>query len=208
MKSTIAVVLALFAAPPASAITMEMVTVGNAGNAPDTRYNSTGFGSVGYSYQIGKYEVTNAQYVEFLNGVDPTAVNARGLYTGFMGSDARGGIILNATAANGLKYEIRPNRGSDPVAFVSWYDAIRFTNWLHNGQGTGDTEHGAYTLAPLGAGGIPLNGSAIARTAGAKWWLPSEDEWCGSFTYIALVCPIKTATCVTWMSGRLSLSHS
>ena len=35
-----------------------MVTVGNAGNAPDTRYGATGFGSVGSVYQIGKYEVT------------------------------------------------------------------------------------------------------------------------------------------------------
>jgi formylglycine-generating enzyme required for sulfatase activity len=33
-----------------------------------------------------------------------------------------------------------------PVHFVSFYDALRFANWLTNGQGGGDTETGAYTL--------------------------------------------------------------
>ena len=59
--------------------------------------------------------------------------------------------------------------------FVSWYDSIRFANWLHNGQGSGDTENGAYTL--LGGTPTPSNGNSITRNAGAKWWLPSEDEW-------------------------------
>ena len=36
--------------------------------------------------------------------------------------------------------------GNKPVNYVSWYDSIRFANWLHNGQGPGDTETGAYTL--------------------------------------------------------------
>ena len=35
-----------------------MVTIGNAGNAADT----TGYGAVGYTYQISKYEVTGAEF--------------------------------------------------------------------------------------------------------------------------------------------------
>jgi formylglycine-generating enzyme required for sulfatase activity len=58
---------------------------------------------------------------------------------------------------------------------VSWYDAIRFANWLQNGQGSGDTETGAYTL--LGGSAVPTNADSIARNAGATWFLPSEDEW-------------------------------
>ena len=27
-----------------------------------------------------------------------------------------------------------------PVNFVSYFDAMRFTNWLENGQGSGGTE--------------------------------------------------------------------
>ena len=45
-----------------------VVTVGPAGNSAD----STGLGSVSYEYHIGKYEVTNAQYVGFLNAVAAT----------------------------------------------------------------------------------------------------------------------------------------
>ena len=40
--------------------------------------------------------------------------------------------------------------------YVTWYDTIRFANWLNNGQGTGDTETGAYTL--LGGTPTPSNG--------------------------------------------------
>lgn len=59
--------------------------------------------------------------------------------------------------------------------YVSWYDSIRFANWMHNGMGAGDTENGAYTL--LGGTPTPSNGNSITRNPGAKWWLPSEAEW-------------------------------
>ena len=55
--------------------------------------------------------------------------------------------------------------------------AIRFDNWLNNGQGNGDTETGAYTLGPLNALGVPTNGDGITRNAGATIFLPSENEW-------------------------------
>jgi len=66
--------------------------------------------------------------------------------------------------------------GNRPITFVSWFDAARFTNWLHNGQRTGSqnastTEDGAYTLN--GA----ISGNAIARNVGATVWLPTENEW-------------------------------
>ncbi len=130
---------------PAGAVTINTVPVGNPGNAGEIQSQGT-FGAVGYNYRIGKTEVTNAQYVEFLNGVDSTGANTLALYNGSMSSDALGGINFNGGAANGSKYEIKPGRDNNPVAWVSWYDSIRFANWLHNGQGSGDTENGAYTL--------------------------------------------------------------
>ena len=60
--------------------------------------------------------------------------------------------------------------------YVTWYDAIRFANWLNNGQGNGDTETGAYTLGTLGAGGIPVT-PPLTHNAGAQVWLPTENEW-------------------------------
>ncbi len=44
---------------PAGAVTIDMVTVGNPGNANDT--GGSGIGRVNYSYQIGKYDVTIGQ---------------------------------------------------------------------------------------------------------------------------------------------------
>ena len=53
-----------------------IITVGSTGNVADTRVD--GCGAVGYTYNIGKYEVTSSQYIEFLNAVatvgDPNAM--------------------------------------------------------------------------------------------------------------------------------------
>lgn len=62
-----------------------------------------------------------------------------------------------------------------PVVSVSWYDSIRFANWMHNDQGSGSTEFGAYGLA--GGTPTPSNGNSITRNAGARVVLASENEW-------------------------------
>lgn len=155
------------------AINVETVLVDNPGNAAD----ATGYGAVGYEYHVGKYEITNAQYVDFLNAVDPDGVNALALYDSQMSSSPMGGIELSSGNGAGANYGVRPGHGDQPVVFVSWYDAIRMANWMNNGQGTADTETGAYTLGPLGADAAPVNGPGIVRNAGARWFLPSENEW-------------------------------
>ena len=65
------------------------------------------------------------------------------------------------------------------VNYVSWGDAARFTNWLHNGQpagpqGSSTTEDGSYFLD-----GAMTNPEllAITREPDATWVIPSEDEW-------------------------------
>ena len=155
----------LLAPLAASAVTIPTVPVGNTGNANDPATGSD-YGGVSYDYRIGTTEVTNAQYAAFLNskaGTDP-----RSLYAPIMGSDPRGGIT-RAGSSGSYTYTAKANMADKPVNFVGWYDAIRFANWLHNGQGTGDTETGAYTLE----GGGPN----ITRNPGAIWFLPSENEW-------------------------------
>jgi formylglycine-generating enzyme required for sulfatase activity len=59
-----------------------------------------------------------------------------------------------------------------PVNFVSWFDAARFANWMQNGQGSGDTETGAYTLVEG-----QTTGAAPARNAGAEYYVPTENQW-------------------------------
>jgi len=61
------------------------------------------------------------------------------------------------------------------VNFVSFFDSLRFTNWLNNGQGGADTERGAYTL--LGGTAIPSNDTTVTADPGANFFLPSENEW-------------------------------
>jgi formylglycine-generating enzyme required for sulfatase activity len=171
----------------AVAVTIPTVPVGNPGNLADTRYidsyHPSGVGSVGYSFNIGKTEVTNAQYVEFLNAV--ADADPYGLYNTNMDSWTGGGIVRSGTSGSYL-YAVKAPALSGayiyddkPVVYVSAGDALRFANWLHNNQPSGaqdatTTEDGAYTLN--GATGQP-DVTAVTRNAGARWWLPNEDEW-------------------------------
>lgn len=156
--------------PALAVVNIHYVPVGNPNGdgIPDPFFEGNTIG-VDYVYQIGKYEVTNAQYAEFLNAADPAGANANGVYNGNMGSDARGGIAYTSSAASGAKYTIRSSMGDKPVNYVSWYDAARFANWLHNGQGSGSTETGAYSLT--------LNTGIILKNVDATVWLPSDQEW-------------------------------
>jgi len=163
--------IVLTAMPSAVAVTMAWSPVSDPGNFSDT----TGFGAVGYPYRIGTYDVTNSQYVDFLNAKDPNGTSPLQLYNIYMSNAVFGGITYNPGAASGNKYTVISGRGDHPVNYATWYDAARFANWVNNGQGSGDTESGAYTL--LGGTPTPSNGLSIARNPGATVFLPSEDEW-------------------------------
>lgn len=65
---------------------LNFVNIANSGNNND----STGYGSVSYDYKIGKYEVTNSEYAEFLNAI--AYVDYYLLYDSNMNS-SRAGII-------------------------------------------------------------------------------------------------------------------
>ncbi|MFM9956539.1 MAG: SUMF1/EgtB/PvdO family nonheme iron enzyme [Phycisphaerales bacterium] len=148
------------------------VLIGNAGNAADPGTGGL-FGSVAYSYFIGTTEVTNAQYVAFLNAIAATDTNS--LYNPDMGGSA-GGITRSGISGSYI-YAAVPGRGAHPVNFVAFWDAARFSNWLHNGQPAGPqnsstTEDGAYTLT---AAGISTN--TVTRNAAWRWAVTSVDEW-------------------------------
>lgn len=163
----------------ANAVEIDFVTVGNPGNAPDTRFIDGPFGSVGYGYRIGKYEVTAGQYTEFLNAVAKDDPN--GLYNSAMGDTGTPGIyganIQQSGSRGSYVYSVATDWANRPVNYVSFWDATRFANWLHNGQPTGPqgpatTEDGAYTLTPSG---ILVN--TVTRNLGARFFIPSDEEW-------------------------------
>ena len=167
----------------AHAVTINWVPVGNPRNAGDPT-NGTINGAVNYDYKIDKYDVTVGQYVEFLNAKDPAGVNTLGLWNSDMANAVYGGVSFTPGNASGSKYAPMPGALNHPINYVNWYDAIRFANWLNNGQGNGDTETGAYTI--LGGTPIPSNGliltypgtyNTITRNPDAKIVLPTNDEW-------------------------------
>ncbi len=155
---------------------LDLVPVGNAGNTGEQSRlayhgDTTYYGGVNYEYQIGKYEVTAGQYTEFLNAV--AATDTYGLYNTNMWSHAYGCKIQRIGSEESYTYSVASDWVNRPVNFVSWYDSLRFSNWLHNGQPTGiqddtTTEDGAYDMSLS---------SSVVRKSGAKIWLPSEDEW-------------------------------
>lgn len=153
-------------------INIPTAAVGNPGNAADSTPNGP-FGSVAYTYEVATTEVTNAQYTEFLNAVAFDDVNS--LYsTGMAGSF---GGINRSGFIGAFTYSTIPGRENNPVNFVSFWDAARFANWLHNGQpfGTqnaGTTEDGAYTLTATG-----ITNNTVTRNAGWQWAVASADEW-------------------------------
>jgi sulfatase modifying factor 1 len=150
-------------------VSIDYVTVGNSGNAADplTRY-----GSVAYEYKIAKNETTIGQYTEFLNAVaksDPYA-----LYSTNMGSNPHIAGISRVGDTGSYSYSVIGSSANKPITLVGWYSAARFCNWLHNGQGSGSTETGAYTLNGAMSGAYMYQ---YKVNPGALVWIPSENEW-------------------------------
>lgn len=142
-------------------VIFDMVTVDHPGNAADGLH-----GAIDYVYNIGTYETTVAQYTEFLNA--KAQDNYYELYSDSMETSPLGPSIHRSGTSGSYTYSIVSGKENEPVRWVSLYDAMRFCNWLHNGQGDGDTEFGSYDLSL---------GLFADRQEGATWVIPSEDEW-------------------------------
>ncbi|MCY2928730.1 MAG: SUMF1/EgtB/PvdO family nonheme iron enzyme [Planctomycetota bacterium] len=166
----------LVLAAAVQATTIETVPVGNPRNVAA----STGYGAVAYTYNIGEYEVTVGQYTEFLNAVART--DTYGLYSMNMnmsGEPEEGHGIYRMGSPGSYTYGVEPRVVNRPVTWVSFGDAMRFANWLHNGKPAGDqnaatTEDGAYGVNGA-VDTVALN--AVSRKVGWQWAVTSENEW-------------------------------
>lgn len=72
---------------------------------------------------------------------------------------------------NVIKNPDGTDRGQLPVTYVMFFNALRFCNWMENGQPTGPegpltTESGSYDI-----------GNGTQQKSNATWVLPSQSEW-------------------------------
>ncbi len=191
-----ALLIGLFATS-AKAVTYDTVPVGNTGNVMDI---ATGYGGVNYPYEIGRFEVTAGQYTDFLNAVakfDPYNLWHSNMELSDVPHNPtwgqHGPQIVRSGFAGSFQYNVAPDWENRPVNHVSMQDAMRFVNWMHNGQPTtgvldaSTTEDGTYTLNGVAAGttSVPDNAEIYAvvdspeegRQPDWTWALPTLDEW-------------------------------
>ena len=138
----------------ANTFDMDFTTIGNPGNAAD----STGYGSVGYTYRIGTYEVSQGMI---------------SIYNALSGGPLLTTQSLTSYGGNG------PDK---PATGISWNEAARFVNWLNTSKGYSE----AYKFTTAGRNdniALWTNGDSgydpanPFRNSNAYYFLPSEDEW-------------------------------
>ena len=152
------------------------VTIGDVGNSGYDREDlferdTIGRGGVGYEYRIAKTEVTTAQWAEFMNAVESAGGTGAAFQPFFWGG-------FN----DGTKWQVTDGLGNNPLGGVSWRDAAIYCNWLHNDKSTTDLDafrSGVYDVASFTdqPGSNVLVNDQDARSPGAKFWIPSFDEW-------------------------------
>ena len=136
-----------------NAFSMEFVTIGNPNNAADTTGSPNPAGSVAYTYNLGKHEVSRDQ-------IDKA--NAAGSL----------GITMSDMSDYGGNGVNRPATG------VSWYEAATYVNWLNTSTGgTAAYKFVGGTFQLWSAGDAGYNASNMFRNSLAKYWLPSSNEW-------------------------------
>ncbi len=196
------------AAPKPAVLTLKTVRVGAPGNPSaaivpftDAIYRSCSeaptsgpacqeVGGVKHRFGIGQLEVTVAQWVAFLNTVDPRGQNRRGLYSSNESAAAWprfGQIDFAGGAPTGRHYTVAsPEWADKPFGFANFLRAARFVNSLYNGRVLSRrasaagfhyvayrvrlsrrTERGMYDLANPKTTRLHKRGFVV----------PSQDEW-------------------------------
>ncbi len=140
----------------ANAFNMEFVTIGNPGNAADTTGAPNSAGAVGYTYGIGKFEVSEDMITKY---------NA------------------NFGTANSLAITKDTRGPNKPATGVSWNEAARFVNWLNTSSGgfaaykftTGGVNDNIALWTATDT--LDYDASNPYRSKRATYVLPSYNEW-------------------------------
>ncbi|MBX3321660.1 MAG: SUMF1/EgtB/PvdO family nonheme iron enzyme [Phycisphaeraceae bacterium] len=178
-------VLALSASPAAAGPTpdygIDFVVIGDPGNRhvnfdegrrfyPPFAPEDFRVGTVNYKYRMSRTEVTVGQWLEFVNAYRPYydgPTNWSEFTSNWIVYDAGLGRYRAIAGAENF------------AANMGWRYAARFCNWLHNGK-VGEQwafENGAYDASTFGRDDNGNYTEQRERNAGAKFWIPSFDEW-------------------------------
>lgn len=176
----LATALAIFtplacATPDADGYTWATIT--HAGNRPtnDNEVPATPgvrLGAVNYEFRMATTEVTVGQWFEFVQAYAP--------YYDFQG----GSIADPDFTSSGVNFAfdglfLIPGYSTNRAADMSWEYAARYANWLHNGKAGGQWafESGAYDTSTFTYNPDGSANHQATRSDGAKYWIPSRDEW-------------------------------
>jgi formylglycine-generating enzyme required for sulfatase activity len=165
----------------ASLANIDAVFVGDANNSADIVLSGgASRGAVDHEYYIGKYNITQGQWTEFLNAVatnKSASTPILDLYDSGMGTAGCSSIARagDPNDSNKWIYSVNANFVNRPVGYVSLLDVKRFCNWLTNQKlyGTSDTETGIYDMSAGAENASRID--AVWQAGGIA--LPDEDEW-------------------------------
>lgn len=152
---------------------LDFVTVGSAGNRPTNdsevpRQLGLRLGAVDHEYQITRTEVTNRQWLGFVQAYGPLiGMSDNPDFTGgWIYRDFQGQYVI-------------PRGAEDLAIKTTWHMAARFTNWLGNDRRTDAPafESGAYDTLTFTQNADGSRNDQLTHTPGARFWIPTEDEW-------------------------------
>lgn len=170
--------------PENLSFSLNLVTVDDPNNEPATIItggHTFYYGNVDHVYQISKNDITVGQYRNFLMAVARTA-DPYNLFNPAMQTNPNvasinrttNTIVENGTTTLSYTYTVVHGMENNPITCVSYWSAVRFCNWMANGQPQeiGEcnpltTEDGSYCI---------IDATPRLRT-NATWRLPTEQEW-------------------------------
>ena len=137
----------------ANAFSMEFVTIGNPNNTADTTGSPNPAGSVAYTYNLAKYEVSRGQ-IDKANSAGSLGI-----------------MLADMTYFGG-------NGVNKPATGITIYEAATYVNWLNTSTG-GTAAYkfvgGTFQLwSPTDAG---YNANNMFRNSLAKYVIASSNEW-------------------------------
>lgn len=159
---------------------IDFVRIGAVGNTPwmgdgTEGDRAIGRGSVNYEYNIGRFEVTTSQWVEFFNAAYDRPVADR--LPHLIPPTFWGATPTTPNTPGGLRWQVPAGNEMRPVGNISWRMAAMYCNWLHNNKSTDRQAfmNGAYDVSTFGYTGTVFT-DQWAHHPDARYWIPTWDE--------------------------------